>query len=189
MDTVPVIETSRLTLRGWRDEDLDGLAHMMADPAVTRFLGGTLSRNNTWRVMATFVGHWTLRGFGFWVVERKSDHAFLGRVGLWQPAGWPGTELGWALDAPFWGQGYAVEATRAALDYSFATYKLPKLISLIEPEHRSSHRLAERLGLTRGKAGSILIRGSSTTFDIWEIERERWLETRASGGADDQSRA
>ena len=176
MNAVPTLDTERLTLRGWRDGDLDGLAHMMADPAVTRFLGGNLSRSNCWRIMATFVGHWALRGFGFWVVERKSDRAFLGRVGLWRPEGWPGTELGWALDQPFWGQGYATEACQAALDYSFATYHLAKLISLIEPEHRSSHRLAERLGMARGGAGSIMIRGSNTSFDIWEISRERWTE-------------
>jgi len=55
------------------------------------------------------IGHWTLRGYGTWAVERKSDGAFIGRVGLINPEGWPGLEVGWTLGKPYWGQGYATE--------------------------------------------------------------------------------
>jgi RimJ/RimL family protein N-acetyltransferase len=61
---------------------------MSADAEVMHFIGGaTPSPNDAWRTMAFFAGHWLLHGFGFWVVERKSDHAFLGRVGIWEPEG------------------------------------------------------------------------------------------------------
>jgi RimJ/RimL family protein N-acetyltransferase len=169
---IPVLETKRLILRGWRNDDLDAFARMSADAEVMRFIGGAMSsRNDVWRLMALLVGHWTLRGFGFWVVERRSDGAFLGRVGLWQPEGWPGMEVGWALDRPFWGQGYASEAAKASLDFGFAHYPVDRLMSLIAPENNASRRVAERLGETKGPAVTLTIAGRSFIADRWEIGR------------------
>jgi RimJ/RimL family protein N-acetyltransferase len=174
MLTVPVIETERLILRGWRTDDLDPFARMSADAEVMRFIGGaTPARNDVWRLMSLIVGHWALRGFGFWVVERKSDRAFLGRVGLWQPEGWPGMEVGWALDRPFWGKGYATEAARASLDHGFAHYPVTKLVSTIAPENRASQQVAERLGETKGPRVTLTIHGRDFITDCWEIERPR----------------
>ena len=170
----PVLETERLILRSWREEDLDPLSRMSADGEVMRFLGGAVSRNDAWRAMAAFIGHWVLRGYGFWVVERKSDGAFLGRVGLWRPEGWPGMEVGWALDRPFWGKGYATEAAKAALDHGFQNYPVPKLISLIDPENHASQRVAERLGETKAAQTTIKLLWRSFCADTWEISRERW---------------
>jgi RimJ/RimL family protein N-acetyltransferase len=171
---IPTLETERLVLRGWTDDDLNPFAQMMADSHVARFIGGTLSRNDAWRAMASFIGHWALRGYGFWVVERKSDGVFLGRIGLWQPEGWPAMEVGWALDRSYWGKGYATEAAKAALDVGFRDHPVPKLISLIHPDNRASQRVAERLGETKGKQTTITLFGRTFSVDIWQITRERW---------------
>lgn len=175
---IPILETPRLILRGWRESDFDPLARMMADPEVARFIGGTLARGDAWRAMATLVGHWVFRGFGFWVVERKSDGAFLGRIGLWYPEGWPGIEVGWSLDRPYWGQGYATEAAAASFDYGFAHLPLDKLISVIDPDNAPSQAVAKRLGETKGAPAAIMMRGVSYTVDVWEMPRERWLARR-----------
>ena len=173
----PIVETERLILRGWREEDLEWFAALMADPDVANFIGGVQSRSDAWRTMASFIGHWHLRGHGFWVVERKSDGAFLGRIGLWRPEGWPGLEVGKELIArAYWGQGYATEAAKASLDYGFRHYPVPKLISTIRADNRPSQRVAERLGETRGGPFEIVISGRRTPVDVWEISRERWAQ-------------
>ena len=140
------METERLVLRMFRESDTDAYAEMVADPEVMRFLGKPMSRPEAWRNMAMVLGHWHLRGFGFWAVEEKESGELVGRVGCWQPEGWPGLEVGWALRRRFWGRGYATEAARASLEYAFTKLDQTRVISLIAPENVNSIRVAERLG-------------------------------------------
>jgi RimJ/RimL family protein N-acetyltransferase len=142
---VPILTTERLTLRGWREDDLAAYAAMTADPEVMRFMGGPVAEDDTWRQIALFTGHWELRGHGFWVVER--DGTMIGRVGLWRPHGWPGLEVGWLLAREAWGNGYATEAARASVEHAWRTTDVPRLISLIAPENHASARVAQRLGM------------------------------------------
>jgi RimJ/RimL family protein N-acetyltransferase len=145
---VPLIDTPRLLLRPWRDDDLDGYAAMCADPEVMRYMGdgATLDRADAWRSMAMFVGHWQLRGFGMWAIEERATQRFIGRVGLHQPEGWPGLEVGWMLARDTWGRGYATEAARASLDFAWDILGADHVISVIAPENAASVRVAERLG-------------------------------------------
>jgi RimJ/RimL family protein N-acetyltransferase len=145
---VPVLETPRLTMRALTPLDFDAFAEMSADGDVMRFLGGPISREDAWRQFAMLVGHWTLRGFGSWAVESRRSEEFIGRVGFHQPEGWPGFELGWAIAREHWGQGYATEAAKAALEYGFGTMGKTHVISLIHPENHRSLAVARRLGET-----------------------------------------
>jgi RimJ/RimL family protein N-acetyltransferase/CheY-like chemotaxis protein len=130
------IDTERLHLRPFRDEDLDAYAEMCADAEVMRYVRGTpLDRADAWREMAMFVGHWQLRGFGIWAVEERATGALVGRIGLYYPEGWPDRELGWALLKRYWGRGYATEGCRAALDHAFDVLGWPRVISLIHPDN------------------------------------------------------
>ena len=142
-----MLETERLVLRMFRESDTDAYADMVADPEVMRFFGGEpASRAEAWRNMAMIVGHWHLRGYGMWAVEEKATGEMVGRVGCWNPEGWPGLEVGWTLRRRFWGRGFATEAARAAIDYAFPELGRTRVISLIAPENVNSIRVAERLG-------------------------------------------
>jgi RimJ/RimL family protein N-acetyltransferase len=143
---IPRLETDRLILRGWSEADLDPFAAMAADPEVMRHLGEPQDRAGSWRAMALHAGHWALRGYGNWAVERRADGVLLGRAGLWNPEGWPGLELGWKLARHAWGHGYATEAARAAMGWAWSALGATELISLIRPENERSARVAERLG-------------------------------------------
>jgi RimJ/RimL family protein N-acetyltransferase len=143
----PVLETDRLTLRMWREEDFEPYAEMCADPEIMRYLGGkTLNRLEAWRHMAFFIGHWDLLGYGHWAVEEKGSGRFAGRVGFLNPADWPGFEIGWTLGRNFWGKGYATEAAARALQFAFDDLDRNHVISLIHPDNKASIRVAERLG-------------------------------------------
>lgn len=172
---IPRLQTERLSMREWRDDDLDAFAAFYADVEVMRFLSGeAMARNDAWRSMAGSAGNWLLRGYGTWVVERKSDGAVIGRVGLINPEGWPGLEVGWTLGRPYWGQGYATEAAQAAMNYGFLTQGVDRLLSLIDPDNKPSQAVARRLGETQGAEHRLTIGGKQHLCHIWSITREEW---------------
>ncbi|MGB0713327.1 MAG: GNAT family N-acetyltransferase, partial [Gammaproteobacteria bacterium] len=119
---IPTLESARLRLRPLVSEDLDAYATLCADEQVMRYVGECqpLDRAGAWRQLAMLMGHWSLRGFGMWAVERVHDGCFLGRAGLHYPEGWPGVEIGWVLGSEFWGQGYATEAGERVFEYAQA---------------------------------------------------------------------
>jgi RimJ/RimL family protein N-acetyltransferase len=144
---VPQLQTKRLLLREWRETDADAYAALTSDPEVMRYVGGVMDREQSWRSMALHAGHWTLRGYGNWVVERRFDGALLGRAGLWNPEGWLGLEIGWTFARSAWGNGYATEAAGAAMQWTWTALNTPRLISVIAPDNTTSARVAERIGM------------------------------------------
>ena len=166
----PVLQTERLILRGWRAEDFGPYAALLADPAAARFItrrGRPYSAAEAWAEMAFMAGHWQLTGFGMFVVESR-DGGFLGRVGPIQPEGWPALEIGWALAPHAHGHGYATEAAAAAIDWTFATIGVDRIISVIHPDNQASQRLATRLGEWRtGERFAPF----GEPCDIWELTR------------------
>ena len=171
---IPHLETERLVLREWRAADFDWVAALHADDEVMKFLGGTMERGDAWRALAATIGQWSLRGYGTWAVERKSDHKLVGRVGLIHPDGWPQVEVGWTLARPFWGQGYASEAAQAALNYAFLTLPVERMISCIDSENRASQSVAARIGETKGEKRTLRASGHDFEVDIWSISRDEW---------------
>jgi RimJ/RimL family protein N-acetyltransferase len=142
------LETDRLTLRMFREDDFEQYARITGDAEVTRYLsqGNPLEPWEAWRQMAMILGHWQLKGYGPWAVEEKSSGRLLGRIGFFNPEGWPGFELGWVLGRDSWGKGYATEGARRALEYAFTEMGRDHVISLIHPENQRSIRVAERIG-------------------------------------------
>ena len=144
---VPVLETERLRLRGFRPEDIDDYAALNADIRVQRTIsdGAVWDRSRSWRHLAFVMGHWDLAGIGSWAVETKAGD-FIGKIGFWCPEGWPDLELAWTLVYKSWGNGYATEGARAALRFGFEEAKRNRIISLIRPDNQRSLRVADRLG-------------------------------------------
>jgi RimJ/RimL family protein N-acetyltransferase len=169
---VLTLDTPRLRLRQLRSTDFDDYASLCADAEIMRYVGdrGSLSREDAWRQFAMLAGHWTLRGYGMWILEELSSGAFVGRVGLHFPEGWPDREVGWALARPYWGRGYALEAASAALRVAFEVLDWPRVISLIAAPNLRSIRLAERLGERFER--TLMVRGHEVM--LYAMQRAQW---------------
>lgn len=142
-----VLETARLRLRQFREDDLDAWARITSDADVMRYVGGSaLTRDEAWRSLGYVLGHWQIRGFGLWAAEEKATGRLVGRIGLYRPEGWPGLEVGWLVERARWGEGFATEGGAAALAHAFRCLAARRVISVIEPANAASIRVAEKLG-------------------------------------------
>jgi RimJ/RimL family protein N-acetyltransferase len=145
-----IIETERLILRKIDPErDFEDWARAMANPETVRYLGmDPMNPAEAWRSMAMAIGHWKIRGYGFFSLEHKASGKWVGRVGPWYPEGWVAPEVGWTISPDHLRQGYAHEAARASLDYAFNTLRWPRVVHVIMEGNLPSIRLAEKLGST-----------------------------------------
>jgi RimJ/RimL family protein N-acetyltransferase len=151
---IPNLDTVRLTLRAHTLADFDEYAAMWADPLVTRHIGGKpFTREDSWSRFLRFPGHWSLLGFGCWVVREKGTGRFVGDVGLFNmkrelkvPSFVDAPEAGWAF-APAWhGLGVATEAMEAVLDWFDRKHKATRTVCMINPENAASIRVAQKIG-------------------------------------------
>lgn len=176
--SAPTLETERLVLRSIEERDLDGWARLVGDPESARFIGGPVARSVAWRSMATMAGSWTLKGFGMFSVVEKSSGKWIGRLGPWQPEGWPGTEVGWGLIKEAWGKGYAAEGATAAIDWAFENLGWTNVIHTIDPQNLASIALAERLGSTDLGPCQLPAPYEALNVRAWGQAREQWLSRR-----------
>ena len=142
------LRTPRLLLREWRDGDAERFATMSADAELTEFL---LPPDEAWVARAR--AYWDRHGFGQFVVELPGVASFIGVVGLGDahpavPAA-PAIEAAWRLARPYWGQGYALEAARAAIDDGLGRLGFKEIIAITAVGNHRSRRVMERLGMTR----------------------------------------
>lgn len=165
------LETERLVLRWFREDDFPAFLEMASDPEVMRFLSGQPQTEiEAWKSMAAYMGHWYFRGYGVWAVEEKSSGKLIGRIGFMNPGGWPGFELGWTLARDGWGKGYATEGASRALAYAFTDLGRDHVISCIAPDNVKSIKVAERLG--EKVEGETELLGRQVF--VYGIRREAW---------------
>ncbi|OEF30147.1 GNAT family N-acetyltransferase [Vibrio rumoiensis] len=145
------INTPRLLLRQWKDSDLAPFVQMSQDPDVMRFFPSTLNEEETTALMNKIVGLIDDNGWGFWAVEIKETKEFIGCVGLNKveldiPCA-PFIEVGWRINKPFWGQGYAPEAANAALEFAFTELNQQEVFAFTAKQNSPSRRVMHKIGM------------------------------------------
>jgi ribosomal-protein-alanine N-acetyltransferase len=143
---MPTVTTERLILRAPEAADFGLYRDFYADGEASKFYGGPLTPALAWRKLAFDIGHWTLRGFGMWTVtERESGNA-VGGCGIVWPEGWPRHELTWWIAPAARRKGYALEASRAAIEWACGTLGWDGVETHMNDENEAARALAERLG-------------------------------------------
>ncbi len=145
----PTLETKRLILRPINGaKDFSSWAEMMGDAGVVKYLWNNkvCGENEAWINMAVHIGHWHMRGYGFFSVINKETDEWVGRIGPYNPHGWPAPEIGWAVHPAHTRKGYGYEAAKACLPFVFDTLGWDKVAHVIVKGNAPSIALAEKLG-------------------------------------------
>jgi RimJ/RimL family protein N-acetyltransferase len=175
----PILETDRLILRPPAAEDFEAYAAFAADEETMRHIGGPQVRAVAWRGWCSVAGAWHIRGFSMFSIVEKSTGRWIGRMGPWQPEGWPGTEVGWAVSRDVWGKGYATEGAVACMDYVFDVLGWSEAIHTIEPPNTASQGVAKKLGSTLWGPAKMPPPFQDHVVETWGQTREQWLARRA----------
>ena len=148
-----LIETKRLILRTWNNNDINDYYLLNQDPKVVEFLLKTSSIEQAKEFIENMNHQFHTHGYTIFAVEEKKSGKLIGFTGLNAPK-WishftPCVEIGWRLSSKFWGNGYATEAAKAVLDYGFKECALKEILAWTVPANLRSIRVMEKIGMER----------------------------------------
>lgn len=182
------LETERLVLREWTDDDLDALAALSGDPQVMRYITGgkTRTREQSAKGLARQQDHQSRLGYAFWAAEEKASGRVIGLNGI-QPLLETGdVEIGWWLEVAAWGKGLATEGARRSAAFAFEEAGLERLVAIAAPENTASIRIMDKLGMTFARAttfgalGTTLPELADFALHQYVLERADWEAARGA---------
>jgi ribosomal-protein-alanine N-acetyltransferase len=145
----PTLQTARLLLRPLLPVDAETLFQIYQTQGVLRYFPdpNPPQLDRVQRFIAGQQGHWEKHGYGNWGILLEGWSEIIGWVGLQYLPELDETEVGFLLDRPFWGKGYATEAARASLQFGFERFNLDKIIALVHPDNLASQHVIEKCGM------------------------------------------
>lgn len=155
-----IIETDRLVLRTWKNDDADTFYSINQDPKVIEFLGGPMTLEEVDQFIQDKNKQQETRNFTLWATELKATGELIGYIGLnytdWPAHFTPTVEVGWRLGSQYWGNGYATEGAKACLNYGFNKCGLQEIVSFTVPANMRSIRVMEKIGMIRDLKGDFV---------------------------------
>ncbi len=179
------LETERLILRQWKDNDYPNFAEMNSDPEVMKYYPSLMNKYESNEMANKIRSLISKRGWGFWAVEEKESNKFIGFAGLHEPISElpfsPCVEIGWRLGRECWGKGYATEAAKASLNYAFELLELGKVYSFSTVGNKRSRAVMERLGMVNTYKNfqhpTVPVGSPLREHVLYELTKERWNDT------------
>jgi [ribosomal protein S5]-alanine N-acetyltransferase len=162
---IPTIQTNTLILRPLEPADAVTLHRINQSEGVLRYFPVTTPPplEKVQRFIAGQAAHWEKYGYGNWGILPEGEREIIGWVGLQYLPELKETEVGFLLDRPFWGKGYATQSALASLDFGFQSIHLDHIIALVHPENMASRRVIEKCGMVYGQ-----------TLSLWGMELVRY---------------
>jgi ribosomal-protein-alanine N-acetyltransferase len=144
-----IVETERLLLRTWNDDDAAAVAPIYAKPEVMEYIpGGVWSSDRTARAITRMRELNIEQGYGFYPVVVKRFGTIIGHCGLGRLEQTPEIEVAYILDAPYWGQGYASEAVKAIITDAFSRLRLARIVAVAYPQNVRSIGVMRAAGMS-----------------------------------------
>lgn len=148
------LETLRLRLRGWTDQDRPSFFLMNSHPDVMHFFPSILDKSQSNQFLDAIIAKFAQQGgWGLWAAELKSNNQFIGFIGLNIPAAnlpmSPCVEMSWRLLPAYWGKGYATEGAKAVIELAFNQLNIDELVAFTAVPNLPSEAVMKRLGMVK----------------------------------------
>jgi ribosomal-protein-alanine N-acetyltransferase len=166
------LNTLRLTLRPLDEKDVQALYSIYQTEGVLSYFPNTIPPpiEKIQRFINSQQAHWEKYGYGNWGILPEGRAEIIGWAGLQYLPELNETEVGFLLDRPFWGMGYATEAARASVQFGFNRFHLDHIIALVHPENLASQRVIDKCGMEY-----------QDTLALWGIQLRRYQINRPFG--------
>lgn len=183
------LRTARLTLRGWKDSDLETFYAMNTDPVVMEYFPRMFDKHQSLTMVENIQKHFHENGFGMWAVELAPTQEFIGYVGLvrakFEAPFTPCVEVGWRLAKEHWGKGYATEGAEACLRDGFERVELDEIVSFTAAINQRSIRVMEKLKMTSNPSENFshpMVPSESELCEhvLYRLSKHAWQTTRSS---------
>lgn len=144
------LETPRMIFDRPTEKDLPALTGFLTDVEITKFLGGVLKEEKVPEILKWFDQHWNTQGFGPCMVKLRETQETIGLFGLKRVPieDEQVIDLGFLVDRPYQGQGFAYEGGRALVEHGFNVHQFERIYSNVHPENEVSRHLLQKLGFT-----------------------------------------
>lgn len=143
-----MLETERLSLRPFIEQDTDAIFALRKDAEIMRFIRAPQKHridSVNWIKLVSSL--WKTDKIGLCAVVEKQSNQLIGWCGLWRLQETGETEIGYAINKNFRRRGFALEAARACLNYGFNKLNLDKIVAVTRPENVASRGVMEKLGM------------------------------------------
>jgi RimJ/RimL family protein N-acetyltransferase len=185
MKAVSEVQTERLLLRQWKQEDFQPFYEMGRDERVMEYFPSLLDKQASDAIASKCQALIEAQGWGFWAVELKASGKFIGFIGLHIPSAdlpfSPCVEVGWRLAYPYWGKGYATEGAKASLRFGFTELSLGEIVAFTSVLNLKSIHVMEKSGMEKSEAfghPDIPAEHRLHHHILYRMKRENWLRVR-----------
>lgn len=146
-----IIETERLYLREYEDNDFDKLAEIYSDEETMKYIGKggaiILNEKDKQKIKDHWLKCYSEWGFGIWSLIEKGSNSYIGNCGFNKLKNSDEIEIAYLLAKEYWGKGYATEISKAALEYGINKLNLKRIVAMAYPENTASINVIKKLGM------------------------------------------
>ena len=171
-----ILETDRLILREYTQDDFDALYAILSDPETMQHYPKPYDAAGTQRWLDWSSDNYRRYGFGLWAIDLKETGAFLGDCGLTMQNidGVQLPEIGYHICKDHWRRGYGSEAAHAVRDWAFRNTDFAALYSYMSATNTASYSTAAAAGMSRIKE----YLDDGVPHLVYRITRQEWMNRK-----------
>ncbi len=143
-----MLETERLYIRSFNENDKNDYAEIAADPDVRKYIGNgkPAARDQAEQLIVDNMQNEKVKGYSRYAVILKEGNIFIGFCGYASLHG--NIDFGWQYAKKYWNNEYGTEAAKSVLKYGVDILKFPLIVSFALPENQGSLKIMEKIGMS-----------------------------------------